>query len=527
MRKKAGFKLRTMAGFLVVVSVMTTLCICAFIGYRNEKESLIRMTFQLNQMYSDKMAETADGLFATMKTSLQVTGEYLAKDLTRPDMFDQLEQFRLNHSTFNSIILVDKDNVFLETSPGNLGLKGTKVSTEGALNALKVRRPVVTEPYMSATNYLVVLIIQPLFDAHGNYLGAFGGTIRLHEDNALKTMLGNKTIRENGSYVYVVSSAGNVLYHPISDRIGEHAPQNPVVSEVMQGKSGTMRLVNTRGVDFLASYSIIKETGWGVVSQTPTSVVLAASRELVKHLVLYVMPMLVALLLVIYWFIGKMSEPLAKLAQYATSMLSSSRSLQGEMPAIQTWNFEANALHQAFGMAVRHLRHQFDHLSQEAQTDPLTGLYNRRTMGLYIDNWMRKRIPFALLILDLDNFKRVNDTFGHEKGDEVLTFLSRAMLAHVGQGGVCYRFGGEEFVILLPDTGLATACRYAETIRQFMAETNSPIGQPVTLSIGAAAYPDSAKEAEQLFRLADEALYRAKRQGKNRVELAQAAQTIQ
>ena len=83
---------------------------------------------------------------------------------------------------------------------------------------------------------------------------------------------------------------------------------------------------------------------------------------------------------------------------------------------------------------------------------------------------------------------------------------------------MCCRFGGEEFVVLMPETTPEQAAVYAEAIRACMESTDSPVGQPVTLSIGMASYPEDAGDAEQLFRLADEALYRAKGAGRNRVE---------
>lgn len=522
MKRRKGYTLRFMVSFLIVLSVLLTLTVSALVGYYNEKKSLFNVTFQLNKTYADKIADTVDEVFHTMQQSLEVTGSYLSKDLSRSDLDEQLDLFKHSHSNFDTALIVNKEGYVLSTSPDSLALKGKRISSVGTLQALTEQRPLISEPYVGAKNNLIIMVSQPLFDRNHHYLGYIGGTIRLHENNLMNTILGNSLNSKNGSYAFVVSSSGNLLYHPDKERIGELISENPAIQEIMKGKSGSKRITNTRGVDMLASYTYIKQVGWGIISQTPTSVVLTSSRNLAMRMVVYVLPILLVFLLIIYWFIGKISKPLVMLAQYA-ELLTPNKSRRDDIPRIHTWNVEANVLHKAIGMAVSHFRIQFDHLSLEAQTDHLTGLFNRRAMELYMDNWMMQKIPFSILVLDLDKFKKVNDTYGHELGDEVLKFLSRMLLTHFEKDHVCCRFGGEEFLVLMPDTSLDDAARYAETIRKVMAETDSPVGIPVTLSIGMAAYPRSAIEADQLFRVADEALYRAKRLGRNRVELADPA----
>ena len=365
------------------------------------------------------------------------------------------------------------------------------------------------------------MVSAPLHDASGSYIGFIGGSIRLHETNIFQTVLGSVPNESDGSYAYVVSSNGVLLYHPDSERIGEKVTGNPVVSSVISGLSGSERIVNTRGVDVLASYAPIGNAGWGIVAQTPAESVLQSARKLITAIIVYMLPALVLFVIVITLVVRKLSEPFVKLTEFA-SMLSPTNSGADELPRIHGLSYEANELHKAFGRAVRHFRYQFDSLSQEAQTDPLTGLFNRRTMDKFIGSWIAKGNPFSLLVMDLDHFKNVNDTYGHDVGDEVLKFLASSLRKLLKEDNVICRFGGEEFIVLLPDDRFESALEAAERIRQHMAETDGPTGGKVTLSIGAAHYPGFASNAEQLFRVADEALYRAKHQGRNRVEVAHA-----
>ncbi|RKP54190.1 GGDEF domain-containing protein [Cohnella endophytica] len=518
MQLHRGFKLRSIVNALVLITVVATLTITSFISYRSEKQSLTRMTFQLNQVYAEKISDTVNHLFEGMKTSLAVTGQFLSTDLERPDLHEQLVLFQRSHSEFNAVFIFDKNGLLVDASNMDPNKKGSKVNSIGVVQALHEQRPIVSEPYVSsAINKLIVMVSEPLRDETGNYIGFIGGSIRLHETNIFQTLLGSAPNQEGGSYAYVVSSSSHLLYHPDDSRIGEEVKGNEAIIEVLQGRNGSKRIINSKGVDMLASYAYIKSASWGIVAQTPTEIVLSASRKLVVKLVLYMLPALLVFMALIYWAIGMLSSPLSKLATFA-SQLSPKNSAGDEMPRIHRLNYEANELHKAIGRATRHFRSQLDNLYLEAQTDPLTGLHNRRTMDRFLKSWIAEGTPFSLIVMDLDHFKRVNDTFGHDKGDEVLKFLSGMMLRQLSNNRICCRFGGEEFVVLVPNEDIGAALADAERICKLMSETKSPTGDIVTVSAGVALFPNASDNAEGLFRAADQALYLAKRNGRNRVE---------
>jgi len=520
MKENRGFKLRSTVNALVLVTVVATVFIISFVAYQNEKKSLFKLTFQLNEVYAEKIAETTDSLFQHMIQSLATTGDHLSSDLSRKDLQDQLLLFQQGNSSFNSVFIVDKEGRLLETTSTTALPKGSKLVTEGPTQALREKRALISEPYVSSTtNKLIVMVSSPLYDPSGEYIGFIGGAVRLHETNIFQTVLGSVPNESDGSYAYVVSSSGVLLYHPETERIGEKVTGNPVIAEVIAGERGSKRIVNSKGVDMLASFAPIGKAGWGIVAQTPAESVLASARKLITTIILYMLPALLLFVVVITQLVRKFSEPVVKLTEFA-SMLSPTNSRSDELPEIHGLSYEANELHKAFGRAVRHFRYQFDALSLEAQTDPLTGLFNRRTMDRFIASWISKSSPFSMLVMDLDHFKNVNDTYGHDVGDDVLKFLANSVRQLVKEDHVVCRFGGEEFVVLIPDERFENALSAAERIRLYMAETNSPTGGIVTISIGAAHYPGFACNAEQLFRAADDALYRAKRQGRNRVEAA-------
>lgn len=174
---------------------------------------------------------------------------------------------------------------------------------------------------------------------------------------------------------------------------------------------------------------------------------------------------------------------------------------------------------------IQQQRQEVASLSAEARTDTLTGLPNRRSfnedLGRRFDQWHRHQIPLSMLMIDIDSFKKVNDQFGHQTGDEVLRSVAHLINKTLRQMDLAARFGGEEFSVLLPGTNLQGATTVAERLRAAVA------GEPlfhggkqlrVTVSIGVSSVCD-LDDAEAFVKRADEALYAAKNCGRNRAYL--------
>jgi diguanylate cyclase (GGDEF)-like protein len=168
---------------------------------------------------------------------------------------------------------------------------------------------------------------------------------------------------------------------------------------------------------------------------------------------------------------------------------------------------------------------------RSAITDGLTGLYNRpffdASLRRELKRARRYRLAFSLVMLDLDDFKRVNDLHGHIVGDEALARLSDVIRANVREIDIACRYGGEEFALILPETSRTGAYIVSERIRKDAKETferdplDSGPSARVTMSVsgGIAIYPTDSRSAEGLLRMADRALYRSKHEGKNRITL--------
>jgi diguanylate cyclase (GGDEF)-like protein len=180
---------------------------------------------------------------------------------------------------------------------------------------------------------------------------------------------------------------------------------------------------------------------------------------------------------------------------------------------------EQFALHAALALSNVKLLEQVQRL---AETDALTGVWNR----MVFDQMLRKELNraqrsnsnFALVMLDIDHFKNLNDTFGHQAGDEVIRSLAETLVENARDFDTVARYGGEEFAVILPDVQLKDAVIIAERLRSAISRLDAPT--PITASFGVALYPKSGPGEMDLIRAADEALYASKRGGRNCVTAA-------
>lgn len=179
-------------------------------------------------------------------------------------------------------------------------------------------------------------------------------------------------------------------------------------------------------------------------------------------------------------------------------------------------------------LAVSHAR-LFLQIQRQALTDALTGCVNRRAFDMQLERDLslatRTHQPLALVMLDIDHFKLVNDTYGHDAGDSALRFLADVLRAELRGVDTAARYGGEEFAIILPQADLEGALVVAERLRARLEQTDVPGIGHITASFGLASFPQHASAGAQLVTLADRALYEAKRAGRNRICASSASAT--
>ncbi|WP_420488751.1 sensor domain-containing diguanylate cyclase [Paenibacillus caui] len=465
------------------------------------------------------MSITMNTLFSSMKKGLEtLANEFSEVDPARQsqEIQSKLDFFNSSNNYFNSVTWTSEQGYVLKTTPSNLNLEGKRLQTEPTNEALTSKKPTLSVPYIGATGRLIVLMTEPVFNKQGVYKGFIGGTIYLEENNILDSIFGVNRIDRTGSYFLIVDSTGKLIYHPEQNLLGKDLSDNQVVQKLIQGQSGKESVVNSFGVPFLAGYSTVAHNQWGIIVQTPISMVIRQQNEQVSKMLMIMLPSFLFLMCLTIFMARKVAAPFVFLANFVGKAASSKEKLPIPLEK-NHWNWEADLLTKTVLHSISEMQQQSERLNDSARKDPLTGLMNRRSFEEFCAVFDQNGQPFSLLILDIDRFKYVNDTFGHLAGDEVLKFLSQKILSSVRAEDLCFRFGGEEFIVILPNTRLSKAFLTAERIRKDVERSDTlPIGRPVTVSIGIAEYPAQSSDFQELFEMADKALYRAKEEGRNR-----------
>ncbi len=264
----------------------------------------------------------------------------------------------------------------------------------------------------------------------------------------------------------------------------------------------------------LAGFAPIRQTHWGVVAQRPRAATLTGLDQQMMRVLLKIIPINLLILLFIWISAIFISRPLWQLAHKA-KLMDQQESLKN-IARIRAWYFEAAQLKQAMLKGLGLLNTRITQLHNDSHTDAMTGLFNRRGMQQVLDSYQALSQPLAVIALDIDHFKQINDGFGHDVGDQVLATLATLMQQGARQADAVCRSGGEEFLILLPGLSLPLAFEIAERLRQRVAAHPMPGAGHITISLGVAHWPGSDDDLNVVLKQADQALYEAKRRGRNR-----------
>ncbi|GGJ08605.1 sensor domain-containing diguanylate cyclase [Paenibacillus hunanensis] len=520
-KRKAGkYKLSTLTCGLAFCAFFLILAACLLISYVSQKESIEQQTLKLNEIHAKELSRIAQTLIYSMQSSLARTSKYIManQDKATEDAGQQLlDYFRQSNSFFNAVLIVNEDGVVRMASPMNSYQRGVVPTTIQIETALHKREAYISKPYRDTNNRLVLMISYPLYTDQGNYRGMLAGILYLEEANRLSELFGEGSKKEDGSYFYVVDNEGNILYHPVAKRIGRHLTQNdnPIIGELQDGRSGNQLVLNLEHKEMLAGYAAIPGIRWGIIFQTPVYNTTIFSAQLIKSMLFYLVPVIILMLMIIYQLSLRLSRPLEELADYAHSIAGESKG--SFRPEQNMWNYEAHELHYAIMTLEQQTREKERKLQQEAHYDALTGVLNRRALRAIMQNWIDNSYPFAIIMLDIDYFKKINDTYGHTMGDEMLRRVATLIEEQIQPADLCFRYGGEEFVILLFEADLMMTMKTAEQIRKVAEQSPTPYGEPVTVSLGMTLYDGDESSMEALLEQADSALYDAKKTGRNRM----------
>jgi diguanylate cyclase (GGDEF)-like protein len=396
---------------------------------------------------------------------------------------------------------------------------------EDWLNQITDRRRIQGSVYRDESVDHVVMMIAVPIEAGDRFLGAIAATISFRTiDGALRAV----TLGESG-HVYLIREDGTVM---VSSRIVPTALTNirlaaPTVARLvaLQG-GGAFEYTDPQGNEVVGTLDRVPDTDWAVVAEVTTEEAFVQITELRNQTFLLVSTLLLSIGLIAYVLVLLIVRPLDRLTTGAARVAGGD--LEVDLPVVTRG--ELGYMTEVFNAMVTRLRNGREELEKLSVTDGLTGLFNREhlmvTLTMEIARADRQEESFSVLMIDLDHFKKYNDTYGHLAGDEVLAAIGAVFADCIREVDYAARYGGEEFLVMLPQTALPGAVEVAERIRTRFAEETKSDDKDVslTLSIGVAEYPKYGDTAESIVAAADGALYQAKRRGRNRVVRATAKQ---
>jgi diguanylate cyclase (GGDEF)-like protein len=379
------------------------------------------------------------------------------------------------------------------------------------LSEIRADRTVVGEPYWDAKLQAPVVTQVVPVRSGSRLLGALAATAQLH--GLRQTLRG--LAPAGGGRVLLLDPIGRVIVGP--DSVTSDSLRVRLAARAQ--RAGIREYTSVDDVPVVGSFTPITSLRWSVAAELPLSAAYQQLSRLRTMSILIVAALVIGVGLIAYLLGLLLVRPLDRLKE------ASDQVARGDLDVVLPvlGGGEVGALTKVFNHMVVKLREKSDELERLSTIDGLTGLFNRRHMTALLAAEQRRcqrlKHPFAVVMMDVDHFKSYNDEFGHPAGDKVLAKVSELLQESVREVDSVGRYGGEEFLVLMPESGEAEAAALAERVRRRIAEAKLP-HRRVTVSLGVAQYPMHGESVDAVIAAADAALYVAKGEGRNRVSRA-------
>ncbi len=468
---------------------------------------------------SDEVANTLDRPATGARASAMATSQ--AEGRLRDYLLSLHERF----SDFEQLMVVDRDGKVVASS-GEISQIRLPSDWQGTLHS---EAQIVGDVYWDTKVGRAKLVVAvPAQRADGRIIGAFAAELNL----APVRLLLRAFARDSSGAIFLVNNKG----YPIASSEGmtdvlvrtRMAP--PAMKKLLKSARAPFTYTSFGGRNVIGTLEYVPQVTWATISELSAESAFKQVRHF-RDVSLLVIALLLVLVSAAGYRLGLLiARPLDLLTKAAGEVAAGDLAVDlpeapggGEVGYLtDVFNHMVSRLREGrreLDLIHETLRKKNEELELLSTTDSLTGLDNHRELMRRLDNeearCKRERRSFSVLVGDVDHFKQYNDAFGHPAGDEVLKAIAEIMRESARPVDCVARYGGEEFVVLMPDTGAVEALELAEHIRARVAAKKFT-GRKMTLSIGVATFPEDADSAEGLISIADEALYQAKREGRDR-----------
>ena len=445
---------------------------------------------------------------------------------------DYLKSLRAKFSFYEELLVLDARGHVVATSSNR---KTDVQLPQEWLKTAKDGDPIFGAPMWDpATGKGIMVIAQPILTGRERLLGILAAKLNFQ---SVVGVLRNYTLEDGELYLITQEGAVFATSTPIAPDFMETSLGKSYIEKLYSRESAPQDYVNYRGRDVMGTLKKVPPLSWGLVVEKDKEKAYAKIIRL-RNLTIALVAALLCVIGLAAYFLGlTIVSPLNRLIGGADKVARGD--LEVDLPVYG--GGELAFMTRVFNNMVHRLRQGREELAQVnttlrkrnkklqelSVTDSLTGLHNHKHLMDRIASEVirseRHDHPFALLMIDIDYFKKYNDTYGHQAGDDVLRKMAAIFNESIRASDYVARYGGEEFMVVLPETDMEKAMNSAKRIRKRLArETfgNGKVKIPITISIGVATYPDHGVDPETLVSRADAALYQAKKTGRNRVTRA-------
>ncbi len=442
-----------------------------------------------------------------------------------PEMDLFLKQFTDRQAEFSGAVFADLAGKVLA---GNGGGIGTDIAAREFFRQTMSGAPVISDVIVGGgSGGRIVVFSAPVYGGSGTLRGVVAASVPISSIGSLLEEVNPRS----GSRTFILSRSGELIGRSasVSSAKASGPGNDEILRRALAGTNDNSPYIDRQGERVIGSYQWLRNGAWLLVYETPLGTVLATYKQYNLTLFAGMLAVIVVLIPLVLLIARTIERPLAALTQLASEIQNENFDLEQSSPRMQQAPREIRNLHHTLVEMARRIRDNVRDLERMATTDVLTGLPNRRLFleeaPRILDLSVRSHTPVSFLMLDLDHFKKINDSRGHEAGDAVLAGVAAVLKETIRESDFPARMGGEEFAVVAPNCGLDAAGELAERIRSAVAEARFDTDAGALgcrVSVGVAEYAEAVhgRGIDEVLEAADAALYEAKRKGRNRVVLS-------
>lgn len=510
-------------GFIIVFLGLSIVGTFYFAEERHKEEETgkqLQGTLSLQRLFIERWSTERSAQIRSI--ALQLSGAFV--DKTKWD--NLFSVFLSSQDEFSSIVYINANGIV--ESGVNVTL-GIDASSREYFKAAMDGKDYVSDVLIGkSSGQPIIVFSSPVTGTGGGFQGLVFGAVRL---NTVSRIMEQFKFGKTGE-TYLMDAAGRFITKPRTlDSADLFSTSNTsmIYNRAISESNGMEPYLNFSGESVFGQFQWTKEKHWIIVGEISRQEVLAPVYRRVLIMVGMAASVMTISIFIVIWLTRRMERPIQSLLSATKILQMGNYDYRIGKEEFRSAPLELQQLCTMFNAAAGTLKTTIEMLEKTADIDQLTRLYNRRfiihTGNRLLETCIRAKQPCSLLMIDIDFFKKVNDTYGHLVGDRVLIHTASVLKSCIRTCDLLARFGGEEFLILAPKTEASEGgVQLAERIRKTFEERlyrEEGLEIPLTISIGVTDYQMDAAYStsvlEEMISLADEALYQAKKNGRNRV----------